>query len=111
MTAPVPSVQGMFPARFAVISENTIGDQEVLAAVPGRKIRVLHYTLVAAAAVTVIWKSGSVAISGSMPRGADAGMAPTCEVGLFETAPGANLVLNLSGSVAVGGHLTYVLIP
>ena len=31
-----------------------------------------------------------------------------CPIGLFETAPGDSLVLNLSAAVGVAGHLTYI---
>jgi uncharacterized protein YigE (DUF2233 family) len=34
--------------------------------------------------------------------------APYSPVGLFETAAGAALVLNLSGANAVSGHLVYL---
>ena len=100
---------------FASISTSSSGDTTVVAAQPNRKIRVICYTVVAAGDVSVRFKSGaSTNLTGAMalatnggaaPSGA--GISPSGFVGLFETAVGEALVINLSAAVAVGGHLTY----
>lgn len=102
--------------KFVVINASLAGDNTIVAAILGRKIRVVNYTLISAGAVTVTWKSGTTAISGPMPLAANGGMAPSSSVltpsgliGVFETNANEALVLNLGGAVAVGGHLTYIL--
>lgn len=96
--------------KFAIISASTSGDNTVVSAVSGKKIRVLHYSLVCAAAVTLTWKSGTATnISGGMAFGANNGIStPYSPQGLFETASGQALVLSLSTDASVGGHLTYI---
>lgn len=95
--------------KFAVISASASGDNTVVSAVTGKKIRVLHYSLVCAAAVTLTWKSGTTAISGGMAFGTNNGIStPYSPQGLFETASGQALVLSLSTDASVGGHLTYI---
>lgn len=95
--------------KFKVITVSSIGDNEVIAAVSGKVIRVLSYLFVSAGSVSVQWKSGSTDISGVMPyiasTGVSAGYNPK---GHFETGVNEALVIELSHNVAVGGHLTYV---
>ena len=103
--------------KFAAISASSSGDNTVVAAVTGKKIRVLNYTAIAAGSVSITWKSGaSTSLSGAMPLAANGGAAPSAgaqtpigQIPLFETAQGEALVLGLSGAVLVAGHLTYVL--
>jgi hypothetical protein len=97
--------------KRAVISASASGSNQIVAAVSGKKIVVLGYTIVAAGAVTAQWKSGSTNISGAMSLAANGGAAvPTVdnEIGCMETAADAALNLNLGGAVSVAGHLTYI---
>lgn len=96
--------------KFASIDVATLGDNTIVAVVPGKKIRVLEYSLVCAAATTVTWKSATAgAISGDMSFAANGGIAtPFSPLGQFETTAGEALVLNLSAANAVSGHLVYV---
>lgn len=100
------------PIKFAPISAASSGDNTLVAAVAGKKIRVIFYTMIAAAAVDVRFESGAggTALTGVMNLpAAGNGAAPSCGIyGCFETAAGALLNLELSGAVSVGGHLTYV---
>jgi hypothetical protein len=100
-------------AQFAVISASAAGDNTIVAGPAGKKIRVLTYHLVAAAAVTLTWKSGATAISGPMPLAPPGVLAvPFAITGVLKTLNAADaLVLNLGAAVAVGGVLTYVLVP
>jgi hypothetical protein len=97
--------------KFAVIDDASSGDNTIVAAVSGKKIRVLSYVLVAAGTVTARFESGAAgtALTGQMSLvdavGVSAGFSP---VGHFETAVDALLNLELSGAVSVDGHLTYV---
>jgi hypothetical protein len=98
--------------KFAVISATTDnGDVSLVAAVSSKKIRVLSYTLVADAAITIRFESGAAgtALSGTMPLIANTGIASGfCPVGHFETAVITALSLEMTGTGNVYGHLTYV---
>jgi hypothetical protein len=102
---------------FVAVNASSSGNNTIVSAITGRKIRVVNYTLISAAAVTVTWKSGSSTnISGPMALAANGGMAPSSSaltpagmIGVFETSSGESLVLNLGSAIAVGGHLTYIL--
>lgn len=84
---------------------------EVVAAVTSKKIRVLSYQLSYSGTVNAKWQSHVTptdlsgllyGVAGSI---VNSGFSP---LGHFETIAGEALDLNLSGSVAVGGHLTYI---
>lgn len=99
--------------KTAVISYATASTGEIVAAVTGRKIRVLGYMLVAAGSVVATWKSGSTAISGAMsmvvgvPVPAPLGGTSLDPMPHFITNAGEALNLTLSGAVQVSGHITY----
>ena len=101
--------------KYAKIDISASGANQIVAAVTGKKIRVLAYTIIAAGAVTAKWQTNSTDLSGAMSLAANGGAAPSVSVlapggvyGLFETAPGEALNLNLGGAVNVSGHLTYI---
>ena len=98
--------------KFALIDFATSGDHTIVAAVAGKKIRVLRYSLVVGAAVNVTWASGAgvtTKLTGQMNFAANGGIAESyCPLGLFETASGALLNLNTLAAVQVGGSITYV---
>jgi len=97
--------------KFAIIDAATSGDNTLVAAVAGAKIRVLAYVLVASAAVTVRFEDGAggTALSGQMQLAANGGaVAPFSPVGWFETTANTLLNLELSGAISVDGHLIYV---
>ena len=96
--------------KFAAIAASSSGDNTLVAAVTGKKIRAIKYVLVAAGTVSVKFKSGAgTDLTGAMPAAANSVIpGDYCPVGQFESAAGSALVLNLSGAVAVTGHLTYV---
>lgn len=101
--------------KYAVINASASGSNTVVAAVTGKRIRVLSYVMIAAGDVTVTWRSASTAISGPMALATNGGaapgsgqMAPVGLFGQFQTEAGEALNMNLSAAVAVGGHLTYI---
>lgn len=96
--------------QYAVINAAANDDNEIVAAVSGKKIRVLTYTFQAANPVNATWKSGSSTnLSGALPQTANTGISTTfCPIGHFETASGQALNLYLSAAVQVSGHITYV---
>lgn len=101
--------------KYAVINASASGNNTIISAVTGKKIRVLGYTHTASTAVIVTWKSGTTtAISGPMHFATDGSRqgisgAGTfmAEYGVMETAVGEALVISLSGVATVGGHLIY----
>lgn len=97
--------------KFAVISASASGATTVVAGVATKKIRVLRWSLSANGTVNAKWQSHSTPtdLTGLhyLTQYASAGAA-YCPVGIFETLTGEALDINLSGTVAVGGELTYV---
>lgn len=95
--------------KYAKIDCSSSGDNTIVALVASTKIRVVSYVLSASAAVNAKWKSGaSTDKSGLIYMDAKGGAQASHQDGLLETAAGEALVLNLSGAVAVGGHVAYV---
>lgn len=95
--------------KFAVISASASGATAVVAAVAGKHIRVLHYQIVVAGNVAVKFQSDSTDITGLMSHSAEGeGSNPSFFAGLFQTAEGEALNINLDAAIQVGGHVTYV---
>jgi hypothetical protein len=98
-------------ATVAITASGT-GDNTLVAAVAGKKIRVHAYELSASAAVNAKFRSGTTDITGLIYLAAAGASADAAERtadpdGLFETVAGQALVLNLSGAVPVGGWVDY----
>jgi hypothetical protein len=104
---------GVSRPLFAAISASTSGDTLIVAGVAGYRVRVVKYSLVCADGVVVTWESSTAgAITGPMTFAVNGGICESyCPAGVFQTAVGEGLVLNLSGNISVGGSLTYTLIP
>lgn len=98
--------------KFAKIDAASSGDNTIVAAVTGKKIRVIKYSLVCAGAVTVTFASAAgtgTKLTGTMSFAANGGIADGfCPAGHFETAAGALLNMSLGGAVQVSGSLTYI---
>ncbi|TXH35287.1 MAG: hypothetical protein E6Q98_15965 [Rhodospirillaceae bacterium] len=97
--------------KFAKIAASASGNNTIVAAVSGKKIRVLALKLIGSDAVNAKWQSGAggTDLTGLSYLIASSGeVLPFNPAGWFETAAGALLNLSLSAAVAVGGHLTYV---
>ena len=95
--------------KQVVISENTTGDQEIVAAVTGKRIVVTSFWFKCSAANTLTWKSATTAISGAAAWEQSGGMiAPFNIGGYFWTIAGQALNLNLSAAQQVSGSLTYI---
>lgn len=96
--------------KYAVIDAATLGDNTIVAAVTGKKLRVLALFVIAAASVTARFESGAsgTALTGQMVLAANGGFSlPFNPEGWFETAANALLNLELSGAVSVDGAVTY----
>ncbi len=101
---------GRYPAKRAVISEATAASNEIVAAVPGKRIVVMSVMVQALNAQTLTWQSAAVTLSGAMAFSTsdlisthDGG-----ESGLFETTEGAALNLLSGAATQVSGYLTYI---
>ena len=99
---------------YGVISATASGDNTVVPAIAGMRIRVLGYVAMAAGTVAATWKSDSTSLSGAMTIGTGNGLSvqqsqstAQSECAVIQTEPGAALILNLSAAVAVGGHINY----
>lgn len=96
--------------KFASISQTSTGD--LIAAVTGKKIRVLGYTISSSANVTLQFTSSSTAISGVMDLGTRGNIygGGSADAPALQTAVGEKLALTQTGAGTVSGHLSYVLI-
>lgn len=105
--------------KFAKIDRATNADgAAVVNLVASKKIRVLTHTLICAGTVSYKWQSSTsnstgagsnTDLTGLMSHAANTGVADTFSpVGLFETAAGEALKLNLNAAVQVSGYLTYI---
>jgi hypothetical protein len=92
---------------FATINATTSGDTQVVAAVSNRRIVVVAYAVVASATVNIRFRSGSTDITGSMRLVEGGGIAHSYDAGLFQTATGQALNINLSANATVGGYVVY----
>jgi hypothetical protein len=99
--------------KRAAVSGATSGNNTLVAAVTGKKIKVLGLVLVAASAVDVRLESGAggTALTGvmSLTAGHLQLILPLAEPGYHwvETAAGALLNLELGGAVQVSGMIVY----
>jgi len=99
------SQSGIFRANF---DEITAATHVIVAAVANKRIMVTNLVCIVGSGQTVIWQSGSTAISGEIPESYTTG---DNDLGILETAPGEALSIVASAAVQVTGHLTYVLLP
>lgn len=110
MTANQDVVAGNVTYKRAAISASANGDNTLIAAMPGKRIRVFQYLLMAASNVTVRFESnaGGTALSGVMSIAGNGGQAPPwCPPGCMETDSGHLLNLELSSGVQVSGWIIY----
>lgn len=93
----------------AVISTAALGDTTLVAAVPGKRIKVIGYTIVSTAANAIKFRSGTTDITGAMALAANGGISSPSDRNTveFQTAVGALLAINLSAATQVSGHLVY----
>lgn len=95
--------------KTAVIDQSGIGNNEIVAAVSGKSLRVLEALAVTAGANTLQWKSATTALTGPMALAASgSAQVHFAEEGHFETTAGQALNLDQSAAVQVGGWLRYV---
>lgn len=102
---------GRYEIKHVRVNATADGNNTVISAVTGKKIRILSYVITATAAGTVSFTDGtntyaafSLAANGgvSYAGGSAPGAAPA-----FEVAVSSNFVINTQTSQDVLGHITY----
>jgi hypothetical protein len=99
--------------QYAIIDHAASGNNTLVAAVTGKKIRVVSFILVSTGTVLARFQSGAggTALSGQMSMAANTSISAAFNpAGWFETAAAALLNLDLSAAISVDGVLGYVLV-
>jgi hypothetical protein len=97
--------------KFATIVASSSGATTVVAAVGGKKIRVLGYVVTGSGTVNVKFQSHVTPtdLTGLLYMNAtEFGTVSFNPYGWFETVSGEALDINLSSNTSVGGHLVYI---
>jgi hypothetical protein len=100
--------------QFANIAVAGSGDNIIVAAVSGKKLRVVSGFMIAAGDIDVYFVDGAdTALVGDGTNGIDLAAnsgftMPFNPVGWFETGSGQSLDLNLSAAIRLAGCLTYI---
>jgi hypothetical protein len=100
---------------YANVTVTASGDTIIIPAVAGKKVRLHEYVVITDADVIFTWKdTAGTSLSGPLPLASYGGISSApgagsyqTPFGLMETSPNAGLVINLSGAVNIGGHITY----
>lgn len=101
-----------FQAHYTALSVNATGDNTLVAAVPGMKIRVVSIFVVSSGGTSSLKFQSSTTsdLTGAIvmedQSKFDLGVS---EYGHFQTEAGEALSLNLSNKVTLGGAITYFL--
>jgi len=102
-----PLTVGYGTVQYALINATSFGDTQIVPAVSGKRIRVIAYAVIASATVSIKFRSGTTDITGSMRVVEGGGIAHAYDGGLFQTAVGQALNINLSTNATVGGYVVY----
>lgn len=97
--------------KFASINASSLGDNTLVPAVVGKKIRILSMLIIASAPVTIRLESGAggTELSGPKPLIASSGfVVPYNPAGWTETGVNTLLNLELGAAVQCGGMVTYI---
>ena len=104
-------------AKTAIIAASSLGDNQIVAGVTGKRIRVLGFVLSFSGSTNAKWRDGTTDLTGLEYGAAGAvNVAPVTPsvlasgIGWFSTSQGNALQLNLSAAVAVGGFVLYDLV-
>ncbi len=93
----------------AVVDFTIAGDNTIVSGVLGQKIKILQFFIVISAATSLIYKSGSTALTGVMDyTGAGAHVQDFIQLPITLNS-GDSFVINNSNGVQVGGMIWYIL--
>lgn len=104
------SITGFTP-KYATIAHGNSGDNEIVAAVTGKKIRVIAVMMIAQGSALARFESGAggTALTGQLDLKKNTGFSLCASAwGWFETAAGQALNLELSAATTVDGMLVYI---
>jgi len=102
-----PLTVGYGTVLYRPINATSFGDTQIVPAVSGKRIRVIAYAVIANLTVSIKFRSGTTDITGSMRVVEGGGIAHAYDGGLFQTAEGQALNINLSANATVGGYVVY----
>ena len=102
-----PLIVAHSTVQYLPINATSFGDTQIVPAVSGKRIRVIAYAVIANATVSIKFRSGTTDITGSMRVVEGGGIAHAYDGGLFQTAEGQALNINLSANATVGGYVVY----
>jgi hypothetical protein len=109
---PVDGSGSTVTIKFVRVNATADGDNTVISAVGGKKLRVLGYALVVTAAgtITIQDSAGSPAVLAQFPLAANGGVSYSggLDAPAFETPSGNGLEINNPAGVDTLGHLTYI---
>jgi hypothetical protein len=97
---------GLTEVKRAFATGATVATQTLVAAVSGKKIRVLQYLITTVDGLNLTFKSGSTSISANIA--ATGAMSPYCPHGFFETAAGEALGFAIDAAESTSVHVVYV---
>jgi hypothetical protein len=97
---------GYKEVKRAFASGGTVADHPLVAAVTGKKIRVLAVVMTTVDGLGVTFKSASTAISAKV--NATGAVFPYCAHGWFQTVAGEALNFALDAAETTGVHILYV---
>ena len=90
------------------VTVTSLGSNEVIAAVAGRRIRVVGLAVITTLANAVKFMSAATDISATLPLGANGGVVlPFNEHGWFQTSEGEALNINLGTATSTGVQVVY----
>lgn len=100
------------PVKSVIANPSTATNTSLVAAVAGKRYRVVGLAIVTTLANSVNLESGTTDITAIWPLGANGGIVlPYNEHGWCETAANAALGITTSAATACGVHVLYVEIP
>lgn len=98
--------------KFTRVNATADGDNLVIAAVVGKRLRVISYALAVSAAGTIAIQdtAGAPVIFAQFPLAANGGIsyAGGLDAPAFETSPGLGIEINNPIGVDTLGHITYL---
>ncbi len=94
--------------KYVGLDSGAVTEGTLVAAVAGKRIRVLAWYCAPIAASTLEFLSGTTALTGAMSLSASIGYGDSADFGLFETEPGEALAWTVGASAR--GYLVYQLV-
>jgi hypothetical protein len=102
----VVTADGLTLVKRAYKTGATIETHTLVAAVTGKKIRVLQFTITTVDGLNLLFKSGSTTISANFAMSGV--ISPYCPHGFFETAAGEALGFAIDAAESTSVHVVYV---